>query len=224
MLRVPHHPREDLRRDARPRRATPAARAASRNWRGAREARTLPIMSVPSSGPTRCEPQRSCSLSRGLAVLVGADRDVLRAVVGGELGAAQRDGSGSEGRDRGDDLLARPGDRLFEPRAIWVTAAPAIIAVSTARPLERELRAGEPATHAAAAARSPPRGGPARARAGSLDLGRAEALELGRDLEPPVGQADRAGPGVRPVHEHAVRERHPAEPDRLLGHDSERSG
>jgi hypothetical protein len=62
-----------------------------------------------------------------LAVLVRADRDVLGAVVGGELGAAQRDDGRSERRDPGDDSFAA-GESCCEPRAIWVDAAPAIIA------------------------------------------------------------------------------------------------
>jgi hypothetical protein len=39
------------------------------------------------------------------AVLVGADRDVLGAVVGRELRAAQSDDGGRERRDAGDDFL-----------------------------------------------------------------------------------------------------------------------
>ena len=56
-----------------------------------------------------------------------------------------------------------------------------------------------------------------------LDARGAETPALGHDLEPPVRVPDRTGPGVRAVHEHAVAERHAAEPDLLLAHERERS-
>src|SRR5262249_12739769 len=43
-----------------------------------------------------------------------------------------------------------------------------------------------------------------------------EALVVGDDLQLPVLGADGAGPGVRPVHEHAVEQRHPAEADLVV--------
>ena len=151
-----------------------------------------------------------------LAVLVGADRDVLGAVVGGELGATQRDRSGSERRDRGDDLSRGRGQALRAAGDLGDRRA-GDHRRQHAGPLERELHAGEPATRAREQRdRLRETGRPAKERV--RDLGRAEALELGRDLEPSVGQADRASPRIRAVHEHAVRERHPAESDRFFGH------
>ena len=44
------------------------------------------------------------------------------------------------------------------------------------------------------------------------------ALALRRDLSCAVLRADRAGPGLGPVDEHAVGERHAAEPELLIAH------
>ena len=74
-----------------------------------RRSSSVPARLAASIGATRCEPQRSCSLaaSRGVVVvgLVGADRLVLDAVVGGELAAAQGEQRGHE-RDGGRGGLA----------------------------------------------------------------------------------------------------------------------
>ena len=51
-----------------------------------------------------------------------------------------------------------------------------------------------------------------------LDSAGTHALRLCCDLQLAAVRADRARPGARPVHEHAVRERNAAEPDLLLGH------
>ena len=60
---------------------------------------TFPAMVEISIGATRLEPQRSCSfavIGRVLALLVARDRLVLHAVVGGELGVAQRERRGRQ--------------------------------------------------------------------------------------------------------------------------------
>ena len=54
-----------------------------------------------------------------------------------------------------------------------------------------------------------------RAGSGCATSAAREPLAARDDLQLAVGGADRAGPGARAVHEHAVRERHAAEPDLL---------
>ena len=61
--------------------------------------------------------------------------------------------------------------------------------------------------------------GPAKERL----LGREHPLAPRCDLEPTFVRADGARPGRRPVHEHAVLERHPAQPDLLLAHRGQAS-
>jgi hypothetical protein len=55
----------------------------------------------------------------------------------------------------------------------------------------------------------------------ALDPRRHQALACRRNLDPPVLVPDRARPGMRPMHQHAVRESHAAEPNLLRGHRAE---
>ncbi len=96
--------------------------------------------------------------------------------------------------------------------------AAASIAASTAGRSNGSRASGSRAAHLAAAARTPRRGGPGRAGTASRPSPRGSACTSDGDLQLAVLGADRAGPGVRAVHEHAVRERHPAEPQLLVGH------
>ena len=206
----------------RPLPATRAPRAANRNWRGARGGEDVADHERAEQRADEVRAAALVLLVARLAVLVGPDRDVLGAVVGSELGATQGDRSRSERGDRGDDLSRGRGQALRAAGDLGDRRA-GDHRRQHAGPLERELHAGEPATRAREQRdRLRETGRPAKERV--RDLGRAEALELGRDLEPSVGQADRASPRIRAVHEHAVRERHPAESDRFFGHVSERSG
>ena len=194
-----------------------AARGAAAHARGATPGEDVAdARSSRRAGRRDAPPQRSCSFVRALAVLVRADRDVLGAVVRGELGAAQREHRRRERQQR----RARSSRASGRSRRALANAS---TATTAPRPSTR-ARAGSasaaspPAARAspAAAARTPRRAAPARAAAGS-HARRAEALAP-RDatFELTVRRADGAGPRRRPVHEHAVRERHPAEPHLLL--------
>src|SRR5207302_625022 len=57
----------------------------------------------------------------------------------------------------------------------------------------------------------------------SVEPPRAKPLAARSDLQLSLVEPDGAGPGSRAVDEHAVRKRHPAEPDLLFSHRSERS-
>ena len=65
LLRVALHPAEELGRGRDDADGRPRAARRPRSDSGARAATTLPAAVVTSSGPTRCEPQRSCSRARG---------------------------------------------------------------------------------------------------------------------------------------------------------------
>ena len=156
-------------------------------------------------------------LRRARAVLVRADRDVLGAVVRGELRAPHREHRRCKGKQPRHELLrsgpqarlanGAHGDRRGRHRD---EHAPALH--RHLRPRQRPLhlrqqreRLGEPRR-------------PAEQRA--RDARRAKALQCRRDLDLAVGVADRARPGARAVHEHAVRESHAAEADLLVAHRS----
>ena len=141
-------------------------------------------------------------------LLVGADRDVLRAVVAGERAAAH-------GHDRGPDR-EQAGDELLRGVA-QVGAADDVNGgrgtghrEQDAASFEGQLRLGQPALEA----RQDGEGlGKARRAAQQRDVdARADqALSLGGDLQVAVLGAHSAGPGCRAVHQHAVPQSHPAE-------------
>ena len=190
--------------------AEPRGRAGSAA--GARLASRLPAVVVARSGPTRCEPQRSCSRGARLAVLVAADRDVLGAVVGGERAVAQRRAApGASESEPADQLLRRRRRAGCGARPRGRRCAPTIEA-ATPPSLERQRASGSARLSAgrtakASASRAGPRSQGCWTREPISRLRRAATLTLA------VVGADGAGPGGRPVDEHAVRERHPAEPD-----------
>ena len=214
MLRVPRHPAEELgcrtdRTDLRnclrmlsvPLRREPGEDVADRR-RNEERAHEMPAAAL-------------VLLGRALPVLVATDRDVLRAVVRGELARAQRHHCGRDGDERRQQLPRdRPQLRLAQHADEYRRAEHR---AERARVLHRQLRGrklgldlrqqqkrlGEP-------------GGAAEQRA--LDPRRLQALARRCDLDAPVLVPDRARPRMRAVHEHAVRESHAAEPDFLLGH------
>ena len=145
-LGVALHPAEDLGRgrDARraTRRAAPPAAASRGRARGEQVRRPR---SSASSGPTRCEPQRSCSFARRLVVLVGADRDVLGAVVGGERAARAARAPRARPRAGRRRAPARRRRAASGGRRATATAVPAI----------------EPSTRAALERAASPRAAPA---------------------------------------------------------------
>ena len=145
------------------------------------------------------------------AVLVRADRDVLGAVIRGELAAAQRERRGRE-REGAREQFARERsqprpldglehDSAADHRGEHAAAAPSGAAPPGSAALDlrqQRERLGEP--RRPAQQRVPDRGG-------------AEPLAPRHDLQLAVVGPHRAGPGLGPVHEDAVRKRHATEPD-----------
>ena len=108
MLGVAHHPAEDLGR-GRERAERGGERAPAAQPLRARGRRGVaPAAVASSSGPTRCEPQRSCSFVAPLAVLVRADRDVLGAVVARRARPGAARASPARARRRRRRAPARP--------------------------------------------------------------------------------------------------------------------
>src|SRR5262245_17603261 len=142
MVGVAHHPREDLRRDR------------DRCHRG-EAPRGEPELTRRPRGEEVADRERSeeradevraaafVLLVARLAVLGGADRDVLGAVVGRELGAAQRDGGRSQRCDAGDDLARGRRQALRAARDLRDRCA-GDQRRQHARTLERQLRAWKP--------------------------------------------------------------------------------
>ena len=212
--RVAGHPAEDLGR----RGDRPEPRGGARLAR-TRRARAGERVADGGSGDERADEMAAAALvlaRRLLAVLVRANRDVLGAVIGGELGAAQCQHRGRERKKTGQQLLryrAQPA-RLADPAH---GGRGADHRAEDAAALDRQLRRRHAALHQRQERKR--FGEPGRAAQHRvLDARGAEALALGHDLEPPVGVPDRAGPRGRAVHEHTVREGHAAEPDLLLFH------
>ena len=149
-----------------------------------------------------------------LAVLVAADRDVLGAVVGGQLAAAQREHGRRNREQRGDRAPARRrrastgGSRSRRRRCRASRRARAAARRAAAPPAAR--------ASPAAAARAPRQAWRARGSSGLLMREACRPLRRATTLTSPLVGADRARPGRRPVHEHAVAERHTAEPDRSV--------
>ena len=202
------HPAEDLDRSAH--RTDRAERPRSRAGRGGSPRRQR------AGGSARQE-QRADEMAaaavvllrRRLACLVGADRDVLGAVIRGEVAAPERDhgrrqrgkcGDGflrekTELRATGDARRRGAGDdRHRDPR-----------------PLERETCLGEGAAHV----------GEHRERLGEPQRAADErrrhvrckpALDAGGRADRAVGCADSGAPRGWTVHEDPVRESHAAEP------------
>ncbi len=170
-------------------------------------------MAVRMSGPTRWRAAAFVLLRGRPVLLVAADRDVLGAVVAGERAVPDGEHGRGGGKERAEELLRRvveaappqelDGDRGARHRRERGAA------------LERHLRVRERPLDARKHREGldePGRAAQKRHRHARAD----EPLALGRDLHVPVGGADRTGPGSRPVDEHAVSERHPAEPDFLV--------
>src|SRR5215218_501492 len=117
MIRVADHPREDLRR--RGERAERGEATRGKPELGRRPgSEDVADRERPEQRPDQVRPAALMLFLAGLTVLVRPDRDVLSAVVGGELRAAERDGGRRERRERSDELLrgraepARPAGKL----------------------------------------------------------------------------------------------------------------
>ena len=190
-------------------------RASGRSAGGAARAITLPATPSDEHGPDEMRAAALVLPGPRLVVLVGADRDVLRPVVGGQLAAADRDRGGRERDGRGEELLRGRRERVRVPE-----------------PAGRRCRAEQRARHAGPLVREPgvgkraaqdreqredlgePRG---TAEEVDLDVGGPKRLATRGDAELTLLRADGAAPVARPVHEHAVLERHPTEAN-LFGH------
>ena len=157
-------------------------------------------------------------LRRARAVLVRADRDVLRAVIRRELRAAHRNHRRRE-RQHAREQLLRRGTQLSRLANALHDNRDAGHRSEHARALHRHQRTGKLPLHLRQERErlgEPCRPAQQRAR----HARRPKALARGRDFELPVRVANRARPRIRAVDEHAVRERHTAEPDLFLAHRS----
>src|SRR5215213_3257535 len=213
-LGVPHHPAKELGRDR---------EAAERRGRTGRAAVLSRYGGSDRVRRGRRDEQRpdqmrtaTLVLTRAwLVVLVGADRDVLGAVVGGEIVAAQREQRGREGEQPGRELFRdgreagaaddahADGARQHRAHDPWL--------------LERQLRLRQ-----APLQRRQDGDGLEQARRPTenrvLHRVTDQPLALGRNLDRSVGQTNRGRPCRGAVHEHAVLERHPPKAELLLGH------
>ena len=121
--------------------APTSTRGGSRTRAGARAASALADRGREQERADEVAAAAVVLLRGALSRLVGADRDVLGAVVGGELAAPQRDGGGGERGERRDGLArwrsrAASGARCRPPRRRDRRRR-------DARPLEREARLGQ---------------------------------------------------------------------------------
>ena len=157
-------------------------------------------------------------LRRAVAVLVRADRDVLGAVIRGELRAAQRE-HGRREREQPREKLLRGGPQALRlaDAAHGDRRAPTIDA-SDARALHRQLRGRQRALHLRQQRQRLRE--PRRARAGTapFTLDARKRLRADATSISPSSLRIAHAHEVGPVHEHAVRERHAAEPDLLVAH------
>ena len=156
-------------------------------------------------------------LRRALAVLVASDRDVLGTVIRGELRPAQRERRRRERHEPGEQLL-RDG---AQPRRLADTAngygggdhrgrdAPALHRQPGRRQRALHLRQQRERL-----------GETGRAAQERLDTFAAWKRFCADATSMRRPRVDRARPRRRPVHEHAVRQRHPAEADLLVAHRS----
>ena len=147
-----------------------------------------------------------------LAVLVGADRDVLRAVVGRELASAQRE---RRGREREDAVTSSRAAGRSEARsqALQDDRASPSIDASTCGRSHGSSACGQRALDLRQQGErlGQPRGA---AQDRVLDDRAAEPLAPRDDLQLAVVVRTAQAQAVGPVHEHAVCERHASEPDR----------
>ena len=215
MLRVPRHPCEDLDRSAHGRGRTEQPRDAAD---GRRDSRYCDVRCYRGDEHRRDQlrPAAGMLFRRTLAaVLVSPDRDMLGPVIGGETRAAESERGRQERDRRGRGLLpagreagaaeAARDDRRHRDRA------------EHRRPLEREAHLRQP----------PPDERKQRECLGQSDRTAQERearprrrgevrLAAGGHAELAVGISHGDRPRRRPVHEHAVLQRHPAEADRLV--------
>ena len=173
-----------------------------------------------ASGPSRCEPQRSCSFAASFALLVRADRDVLGAVVGGDVRRHEAQGPPAQSRAGRWRAPAPPGRGSRARRALTTDGA-AEHRPKHRRALERQpcLREGMPDLrddrHGVGRRAGPRRSGLSTFVRPLNACGWAATFSLS------VIRANRAGPGRGPVHEHAVGEGHAAQPELFFRHADE---
>ena len=196
-LGVPRHPARRPRPRRRPRRAS-RGRAPGRAGARARARRaTLPAAVGGEQRPDQVRAAALVLLRARLAVLVGPDRDVLGAVVGGELAAAQREQRRRERRARPRAARARPRAEPVE-RAHDLDGRPRWRASPRARrALERQPRLGQPPPELAGGTRTPRRAAAGRAGTAAGTPRREQALAR--------ATATLSSPSsVRTAHAHAV--------------------
>ena len=184
VVRVARHPAEELRgRGERAELGRCARRAAQVRRRLERERR--PTAELASE---RAEQVRAAALVLAcalLAVLVAADRDVLGAVVGRQLGASQRKRRRQQ-REHAADELPRAGSGAASPLIALTTSAVPDHRREHLRPLERQLslrRRRRPAAGAAKTSAQPGRAAQDRI----LTSAARSALYSSRDLQLAVG-------------------------------------
>ena len=181
-------------------------------------ARPAPSSSV--SGPTRCEPQRSCSFAARSPVSYVPIETCSAPWYEVSSCAAERD---EGGRDRGDQHASprASASGRDERRARLALALAGDEGDGDRRAARRASapRAGARLTSGSTANASASRSGPRTN--GMVTRGAEPRLRPRRGLDRPVGQPNGGAPGRRPVHEHAVLEGHAAEPELL--HDAEGS-
>ena len=216
---------------------SPTAASAAGPRRPARRAATFPTAAAASIGVTRCEPQRSCSLScvGGVRVaLVAGDRLVLHAVVRGQVAAAQRHQRGHHAHaapppPRGPTRArARRADGLRR-RARAAPIAPSVRASCIGSRAAGSARLTSGITAIASASLITPRTpgialGHAAAQARLAPRGHLDLAGVGRARPPPSASARaRAGRCAAPSRRAAACPRAPAwSPEHLLRRDRRR--
>ena len=122
-----------------------AARAAGGNGAGARDARMFPAGRSRKQRPDEVRPATLVLLRPLDAVLVAADRDVLRAVVGGDGPFAKREQRGCDAEQPADELLRRWPS--FDRRTPCMTTALAEHCPENTAARERQLRLRQRTLH-----------------------------------------------------------------------------
>ena len=214
VLLVLNHPGKEL--DGRGERTDTGRRAGGRSERRRRPgSERAPDRRGHQQGAKEVRAATLVLLRAFLAVLVCPDGDVLRAVVLGQVRPAQGNGRGPDREHSSDCLLS--GDREPAPPNHANGCGTPDHRCRNRGPLEGELGGGQAASDLRQKRKH--LGHPCgTANEAVLDLGGAKRLETGGDLEISVVVANRAGPVARAVHEHAVGEGHPAEPNLVPAH------
>ena len=198
-------------RRSRPRRPSaptaPSARAAGRAEAGARAASALAAALVSEQRADEVAAAAVVLLRRRLAGLVRADRDVLGAVVRGELAAAERDHGGRERGERGDCLAARG------TRAASGERRPLLPLRRRPRPRRAAARTGSAPPAGRGARRGAPRT-PRRAAAGRGRTASSRSARIAAWRPRPTGSSRRTREPRRPTRSGRARARRSRAPCR----------